>query len=249
MPPVAGRVIGRAGLEQSDDLAAAAAGALDDRVDPLLGRPAHLDEVGDRDAGDGRIFDHRHHRVAMAAEHEGGDVLDRDSELLGEEGAEAGAESSTPAMPTTIWCGRPRKFAQRPDHRVERVGDADHEGAGRVALDALADRLHHLQIDAEQVVAAHARLAGDAGGDDDHVGAGDVGIIVGALELASKPSTGPHCERSSALPCGTPSTTSNRTTSPKFLLRREMGERAADIAGADKRDLVASHGALPLSRS
>ena len=44
--------------------------------------------------------------------------------------------------------------------------------------DPFADRLHHLEVDADQVVAAHARLARDTGGDDDHVGAGDVGIIV-----------------------------------------------------------------------
>src|SRR3712207_7011868 len=32
------------------------------------------------------------------------------------------------------------KFAERPDHRVERVGDADDEAVGRVRPDALADR-------------------------------------------------------------------------------------------------------------
>ncbi len=34
-----------------------------------------------------------------------------------------------------------------------------------------ADLLHHLQIDAEQIVAAHTRLARNARGDDAHVGA------------------------------------------------------------------------------
>ena len=57
------------------------------------------------------------------------------------------------------------------------------KASGALCLDALADRLHHLQVDAEQVVAAHARLAGDAGGDDDDVGAGDVGIVVRAGDL------------------------------------------------------------------
>ena len=37
---------------------------------------------------------------------------------------------------------------------------------GRVLLDAGADLLHHLEVDAEQVVAAHAGLARHAGGDD-----------------------------------------------------------------------------------
>jgi hypothetical protein len=44
---------------------------------------------------------------------------------------------------------------------------------GACCLMPFADRLHDLEVDAEQVVAAHARLARHAGGDDDHVGAGD----------------------------------------------------------------------------
>src|SRR3546814_341419 len=48
-------VKGRTGAEQRDDFAAAAAGALDDRVDLVLRGETHLDEVGDGDAVDGRI--------------------------------------------------------------------------------------------------------------------------------------------------------------------------------------------------
>ena len=40
-----------------------------------------------------------------------------------------------------------------------------------------ADRVHHLEIDAQQVVAAHAGLARNSGSDNDHVGAGDRGIV------------------------------------------------------------------------
>jgi hypothetical protein len=156
MPAVAG-VISRAGLQQADDLAAARAGALDDRVDLLLGGPAHLDEVGDRDAGDGRIFDDRHHRVAVAAEHEGGDVLDADVELLGQEVAEARAVEHAGHADDHV-VRQAAELAQRPHHRVQRVGDADDEAVGRVRLDALADRLHDLEVDAEQIVAAHAGL-------------------------------------------------------------------------------------------
>ena len=69
---------------------------------------------------------------------------------------------------------------QRPDHGVERIGDADDEGVGRVFLDAGADLLHHLEVDAEQIVAAHARLARHAGGDDADVGALDRLVGIGA---------------------------------------------------------------------
>ena len=86
-------------------------------------------------------------------------------------------------MPTTLLRRQAGDLLQRPDHRVERVGDADDEGVGRMGLDAGADRLHHLQIDAEQVVAAHAGLARHAGGDDDDVGAGDRRVGARAGEL------------------------------------------------------------------
>ena len=88
------------------------------------------------------------------------------------------ALSSTPAMPTTMWCGRPENSRSAQTIASSGLVMQITNAFGRVRLDALADRLHHLEVDAEQVVAAHARLAGDAGGDDDHVGAGDVGIVV-----------------------------------------------------------------------
>jgi hypothetical protein len=90
-------------------------------------------------------------------------------------------------MPTTLLAAGP-KLLQRPDHRVERVGDADDEGVRGVLLDAGADGLHDLEVDAEQIVAAHARLARHAGGDDDHVGAGDGGSSrLAPVILASLP--------------------------------------------------------------
>ena len=138
------------------------------------------------------------------------------------------------------------EFAQRPDHRVERVGDADDEGAGRVRLDALADRLHHLQIDAEQIVAAHSRLAGDAGGDDDDVGALDVGIVVRALEGDVEALDRAALGEVERLALGDALDDVEQDDVAQLLRRREMSQRAADIAGTDQRDLVTSHGALPL---
>ena len=47
---------------------------------------------------------------------------------------------------------------------------------------------------------------------------------------------------SSALPCGTPSTMSKRTMSPSSLSPASKRDGAADLPGADQRDLVACHG-------
>jgi hypothetical protein len=141
----AGRIIGGTGLQQGDDLAAARAGALHDRVDALLGRKAHLDEVGHGNAVDGRIFHDRNHRVAMTAEHEGVDVADRDTlNSSARKVAEARAVEHARHADNLV-VRQAGEFAQRPHHRVQRVGDADHECVRSVALDAFADRLHHLR--------------------------------------------------------------------------------------------------------
>src|SRR6202035_3417967 len=45
-----------------------------------------------------------------------------------------------------------------------------------------ADRLNDAGIDSDQIVAAHSRLARNAGGDDDDIGARDIGIVIGAVD-------------------------------------------------------------------
>ena len=76
----------------------------------------------------------------------------------------------------------PGELLQRPDHRVERIGDTDHECVRAVGLQALADRFHDLQVDAEQIIAAHAGLAGNTRCHDADICILDVGIIVRALQ-------------------------------------------------------------------
>ena len=134
-----------------------------------------------------------------------------------------------------------REFAQRPHHRVERVGDADDERVGGVVLDALADRLHHLQVDAEQIVAAHAGLARDTGGDDDHVGAGDILVIVRPGDLRVEALDRAALRQIERLALRHALDHVEQDDVAEFLLRGEMGERAADVAGADQRDLLAGH--------
>ena len=119
----------------------------------------------------------------MAAEHERRDVLDRDAELGGQEVAEARRIEHAGHADHHV-ARQAGSLLQRPDHGVERVGDDDDEGGGGILLDAGADLLHHLDVDADEVVAAHARLAGYAGGDDADVGTLNISISVGAAQLA-----------------------------------------------------------------
>ena len=70
-------------------------------------------------------------RVAMAAQHEGRDVFDAHVQFLGEEVAEARAvEHARHADDLVV--RQAGELAQRPHHRVERIGDADDEGVRRV---------------------------------------------------------------------------------------------------------------------
>src|SRR5579883_1971342 len=113
----------------------------------------------------------------MAAEHEGGDVFDRDVELAREKIAEARAVEHASHADNLV-LGQAGYPLQRPDHGIERVGNTNNEGIGRIFLDTGADLLHHLQIRLEKVVAAHPRLARDAGGYDHDICALEVGIVI-----------------------------------------------------------------------
>ncbi len=133
------------------------------------------------------------------------------------------------------------ELLQRPHHRVERVGDADHEGVGRMLLDAVADGFHDLEVDADEVVAAHAGLAGHARRHDDHVRAGDVRVIVGALVLGVEAVDRRGFGDVETLALGNAFRDVEQHDVAEFLQADQMGERAADLASTDERDLVTGH--------
>jgi hypothetical protein len=108
------------------------------------------------------------HVVAVPAQEQGLDVLDRAADLPRDEGAEAGDIERAGLAHDAV--GREAgRLPRGVDHRVERVGDDDHDRVGRVLLDLLAHALDDLDVGLDQVVAAHAGLAGQARGDDDDV--------------------------------------------------------------------------------
>ncbi|MNT81291.1 hypothetical protein D3C72_2208710 [compost metagenome] len=83
-------------------------------------------------------------------------------------------------------CWQTGELLQSPNHRIERVGDADDESVGSVFLDACADLFHDLQVDTKKIVAAHARLTRHTSGYDDNVCAFDCGIVICTGELRIK---------------------------------------------------------------
>ena len=107
--------------------------------------------------------------------------------------------------------------------------------------DAVADRLHDLCVRADQVVAAHARLARHPGGDDHDVRAGDRRIVrragVIGVEAHDRRGLG-DVER---LAAGHAVYDVEQDDVAQFLEAGEQGQRAADLAGADQGDLVSGH--------
>ena len=105
----------------------------------------------------------------MAAQDKGADILDRDLQLLGEKIAKTGAVEHARHADDPMR-RQSAGLAHDPHHHVEWIGDRDDKRIGAMLFDRLADGRDHLGVGADQIVAAYAGLARDAGGDDDDIG-------------------------------------------------------------------------------
>src|SRR5207253_10796587 len=87
--------------------------------------------------------------------------------------------------------GEPAHLGGQGGHLVERVRHHDEDGVGRAGGQLAGDVADDLGVDLQQVHAAHAGLAGQAGGDHADVGAGGGVIGVAAddagLEALDRP--------------------------------------------------------------
>ena len=75
--------------------------------------------------------------------------------------------------------GEDGRFLYEVGHRVHGVAYAHDDGVGRVGQHILGNTLDDACVDTDELFAGHARLAGYARGDDDDVGAGRLGVVVG----------------------------------------------------------------------
>ena len=111
--------------------------------------------------------------------------------------------------------------------------------------DARADRLHHLEVDFEQVVAAHSGLARHPCGHDADAGAGDVGVVLRSLERGVEALHGTGLGEVEGLALGDSLGDVEQDDVAKLPDGGEMGERAADLSGADQGDLRSGHVSVP----
>src|ERR1700682_1035973 len=230
------RVACRAGLEQRDDLPAALARPVDDGLEAVLGEhllernPAHRAHARDG-----------HHVVAVSAQHQRVHVRDGDVQLLGDEEPEARAvEHARHANHARLV--EAGDLLHGVDHGVERVGDDDDERARTLLLHVGGYVAHDLDVDAEQVLAAHARLARHARGDDDHVGAGHFVVLVGADDARIVPVGGARLHEVERLALRDALHHVVEDDVAQLLLGHEQREVAADLTCADEGNLPARHG-------
>ena len=135
---------------------------------------------------------------------------------------------------------------QSPDHRIERIGDADDKGVRRIFLDAGADRFHDLEVDAEQIVAAHPRLARHPGRHDDNVGPGDGFIAIRPRERRIETVDRTRLGKIQRLALRCPFRDVEEDDVAKLFERREVSQGSADLTGSDQCDLAARHVDCPL---
>ena len=176
----------------------------------------------------------------MAAQHEGAHILDRDAHVMGKEQAEARAVEHARHADDAVM-RQAAGLAHHPDHDVERVGDGDDESVRAIGLDVLADGGDDLGVGADEIVAAHAGLAREAGGDDHDIGAGDDGVVVATGELGVEALDRRGLGDVERLPLRNAVDDIEEHDVAQLLEARQQSKRAADLPGADKRDLVACH--------
>ena len=150
------------------------------------------------------------------------------------------AESRTPAMPTTRLCGKPGLLPRELHHRVEGVRDEHQDGVLRARGDLLDDRADDLRVLEQQVVARHAGLAREPGGDDDDVGVRGLVVAVGADEARVVAVDRPRLREIERLALRNALDDVDQDDVAKLLLDYVLCDRRADVAGAHYRDLRSS---------
>ncbi len=111
---------------------------------------------------------------------------------------------------------------------------------GGVLLDVVGHAADDLGVFQEKIVAAHAGLAGQAAGDDDDVGPGVVGRVVGPLHVAVEAFEAGRLEHVERLALGHAFDDVVQDDVAQFLFGQALRGGGADKSGSDDGDLHSS---------
>ena len=187
----------------------------------------------------------------MAAQNKGRNVFHGDFELFCQEVAEASGIKNT-GHTADFLMGKAREFAQRPDHRVKRVGDTNNKCVRSMRRNTLAHGFHHLEVDTQKIVAAHAGLARDTGGYDADICARDILVRLCAGHFRIELGGGAAFCDIQRFAFGDAFCDVEENNVTELLERSKMCKRAADLASADQCYFGSCHGkysAFELSRT
>ena len=137
-----------------------------------------------------------------------------------------------------------KKYAEE-DDRVHLVINGYGPGPARAIRSgfdaAVADGGHHFQIDAQQIVAAHAGLARHTGGDDADIGPGDVLVVLRAFQAHVATDHRGRLGDVERLALGQAFDDVEQDDVAQLLPGADVGQRAPDHARSDEGDLRARH--------
>ena len=122
-------------------------------------------------------------------------------------------------------------------HDIEGIADDDDDGIGRVLFDVVGHAADDLGVFEEEIVAAHAGLPGKAAGDDDDVGSGVIGGVIGALDVAVEAFEAGGLEHVEGLALGHAFDDVVEDDVAQFLFGQTLRSGGADKTGPDDGDL------------
>ncbi len=154
---------------------------------------------------------------------------------MGDEGAHARAVEDAGHAEDAV-LGQARDLVGHLAHGVERVADHDQDRVRRLRERLLRALLDDLVVGVQEVVAAHPRLAGDAGGDHHHVGARGVLVVVRADHPGVGALDGGGLHDVEALALGNPLEDVDEDDVGQLPVGQALGEGRAHVARSHHRD-------------
>ena len=177
----------------------------------------------------------------MATDHQGADILHRETGLHGDEGAEAAAVQG-PGHTHQLPPGQPGGLVEGVDHGIQGIGGENDEGIRGMPRHLAGDLADDAEIGLQQVFPAHPRPPGHPGGDDHQVRPGDGGKLAAGGEFHVITVMGAQGQQVQHLAphLGLQRGQVDQHQVAQLLLGGDQGQDAADLPGPDQGDLVSA---------
>ena len=176
----------------------------------------------------------------MSAKNKSGHIFNRHIKFFRQEQAEACRVKNTSHANNLV--GRQaRCLLQNTNHHIKRVGDTNHKSIRTMILDASTNLMHHLGVDTNQIVAAHAWLARHTSGHNHHITSSQRGIIIGTRRICVKTLNRACLRNIKRLALRDTFGNIKKHHIAKLFQPSQKRQSTADITSANKRDFISCH--------